>query len=172
MDSDSPYEIDVQVRIEHSDELPAGRIRRAVEWVLDVHHAAAGSSVSVVITTDEEVHRLNRQFRAVNHPTDVLSFPADPPLIPEEGEPYLGDLVLALPYIQRQAHAEHHAVSDELILAVIHGTLHLLGYDHDTAEHQSGMWSIQARALQALGVAIVVPQYEFSGDDSEEAGSR
>jgi probable rRNA maturation factor len=171
MDADSPYEIDVQVQLECSDELPAGQIRRAVEWVLDVGHAAAGSSISVVITTDEEVRRLNRQFRGVDHPTDVLSFAADPPLIPGEVEPYLGDLVLALPYIQRQAQAEQHAVPDELILAVIHGTLHLLGYDHDTAGHQSGMWSIQARALQALGVAITVPQYEFAGDDSEEASS-
>jgi probable rRNA maturation factor len=170
MDNDAPYEIDVQVQLQCGDELPAGRIQRAVEWVLDVGHASAGSGISVVITTDEEVRRLNRQFRGVDRPTDVLSFAADPPLIPGEVEPYLGDLVLALPYIQRQAEAEHHAVSDELILAVIHGTLHLLGYDHDTAEHQSEMWSIQARALQALGVAITVPQYKFSGDDSEEAG--
>jgi probable rRNA maturation factor len=138
---------------------------------LDAHHAAAGSSISVVITTDEEVRRLNRQFRGVDHPTDVLSFAADPPPIPGEVEPYLGDLVLALPWIQRQAEVEQHAVSDELILAVIHGTLHLLGYDHDTAEHQAGMWSVQARALRASGVAITVPQYDFPGDDSEAAGS-
>jgi probable rRNA maturation factor len=172
MDAGSPFEVDVQVQIESGEELPVARIRRAVEWVLDAHRAAPGSGVSVVITTDEAVRRLNQQFRAVDRPTDVLSFPAGPPLIPGEAEPYLGDLMLALPYVQRQAQAERHSVSDELVLAVIHGTLHLLGYDHDTAEHQSSMWSIQARALQALGVVITVPRYEFSGDTSEQTDAR
>jgi len=166
VDTDSVYEIDVHVQIEVSEELPVERIRRAVEWVLAEHHATLGSTVSVVITTEEEVRRLNRQFRAVDQPTDVLSFPAGPPLVPEE-KLYLGDLVLALPYIQRQAQAEHHTASDELVLAVVHGALHLLGYDHDTAEHQATMWAIQDRALRALGVTITVPPYEFSGDDTE-----
>jgi probable rRNA maturation factor len=172
MDAGSRFEVDVQVQIEGGEEPPVDRIRRAVEWVLDAHHAAPGSGVSVVITTDEEVRRLNRQFRAVDRPTDVLSFPAGPPLIPGEVDPYLGDLVLALPYVQRQAQDAGHSVSDELVLAAIHGTLHLLGYDHDTAEHQSSMWSIQARALQALGAAITVPQYEFSGDASEQTDDK
>jgi probable rRNA maturation factor len=162
--TDSPFEIDVQVQVESGKELPIARIRQAVEWVLTEHGTTPGSAISVVITTDEEVRRLNRQFRGVDRPTDVLSFEAGLPLISEGPEHYLGDLVLGFPYIQRQAQAEGHAVSDELILAVIHGTLHLVGYDHDTAEHQSHMWSMQDKALQALGVRITVPHYEFPDD--------
>ena len=172
MGSESLFEIDIQVQVESSEELPVARIRQAVEWVLEAHRAAPGSGVTVVITTDEEVRRLNRQFRGVDRPTDVLSFEAGPPLISEGAGPYLGDLVLGFPYIQGQAQAEQHAVSDELILAVIHGTLHLLGYDHDTAEHQSSMWSIQDRALQALGVTITVPRYEFPDDDLHNSPGR
>jgi len=162
--TDAPFEIDVQLQVESGEGLPGARIRQAVEWVLESQGATPGSGIAIVITTDEEVRRLNRQFRGVDRPTDVLSFEAGPPLISEGAGPYLGDLVLGFPYIQRQAQAEQHTVSDELILAVIHGTLHLLGYDHDSAEHQSRMWSIQDRALQALGVTMTVPRYEFSDD--------
>jgi probable rRNA maturation factor len=106
----------------------------------------------------------------VDAPTDVLSFPADQPLIPDEEdpEPYLGDLVLALPYIQRQAQSEAHSLDDELILAVIHGTLHLLGYDHDSAENQAEMWAVQSEALQTLGVAISVSLFTFDDDPSSQ----
>jgi probable rRNA maturation factor len=120
---------------------------------------------------DDEIRHLNQQFRSVDAPTDVLSFPAEPEMIPEDEEIedeglYLGDLLLALPYIQRQAESEQHSVSDELVLAVIHGTLHLLGYDHDTAENQSKMWAVQSEALKTMNVDIIVPLFEF--DDDEE----
>jgi probable rRNA maturation factor len=119
----------------------------------------------VVITDDDEIQQMNRQYRGVDAPTDVLSFPNEP--LPGEDEPYLGDLILSLPYIQRQAEAETHTLSDELSLAVIHGTLHLLGYDHDTPAHQDSMWERQAEALRALDVDIVVPWFEFPDSDEE-----
>jgi probable rRNA maturation factor len=108
---------------------------------------------------------MNHQFRNVDGPTDVLSFPADPVPVPDE-EPYLGDLILALPYITRQAEVEGHSVSDEMVLAVVHGTLHLLGYDHDTAAHQTAMWAAQSKALQSMNVDIQVPEFEFPDEES------
>jgi probable rRNA maturation factor len=161
MNDDTRYDLNLLVQTESSD-LPEKRIADAVTWLLKMHHTAPGTGISVVITNDEEVRRLNQQFRGVNAPTDVLSFPADP--VPEGEEPYLGDLILALPHIRRQAESEQHSVADELVLAVIHGTLHLLGYDHDTLEHQSAMWEIQAKALRVVGVKIIVPLFEFPGD--------
>ena len=169
MSDDQGYELNIQIQTEADLELPLERIQWATESLLRTHGVAPGTGISIVITDDDEVRRLNRQFRAVDSPTDVLSFPADPPLLPDDVEPYLGDLVLALPYIQRQAESERHTLADELTLAVIHGMLHLLGYDHDTVDHQSRMWAAQAKALQAAGVNITVPLFEFS--DGDEAGS-
>lgn len=150
--------------------VPVQRLVEAVTWVLRRHEVTPGTGVSVVIVDDSTIRQLNRQFRAIDAPTDVLSFPAEAPPVPVAEPPYLGDLVLGLPAIQRQAEAEGHAWEDEMVLAVVHGTLHLLGYDHDTAAHQEQMWAVQARALAALGVAIVVPTYEFGDEAAASSG--
>jgi len=168
MPRQAEYELYTQIQIETDYELPERRIQEAVEWVLRRHDVVTGTGMSIVTVTDEEMRRLNRQYRAVDAPTDVLSFRADSDALPDGEAPYLGDLVLALPYIQRQAVAEDHDVDDELILAVVHGTLHLLGYDHYTSESQAAMWAVQAEALEALAIDIAVPLFEF-GDDEHDS---
>ncbi|WP_119072628.1 rRNA maturation RNase YbeY [Aggregatilinea lenta] len=165
------YNVGVQVMIETARVIPEARLIAAATWVLNAHELSPDAGLSIVIVDDGEIHQLNQQFRQVDTPTDVLSFPTDPD--PDAGEDanYLGDLVLGLPYIERQALAEQHSVEDEMVLAVVHGTLHLLGYDHDTAAHQAEMWDVQTEALAALGVAIVVPNFEFPDDGVGETGS-
>lgn len=160
----SNFDVTIQIQLKQPHvAIPEARLKEAVGWLLREHHAAPTAGVAVVIVDDDESRRLNRQFREVDAPTDVLSFPNEP--VPGEEEPYLGDLVLALPYIRRQAEAEQHSVDDEVILAVIHGTLHLLGYDHDSPARQSAMWTAQAAALKAMAVHIDVPLFDFSNDD-------
>jgi probable rRNA maturation factor len=159
----SDYDLNFQVNIETELDLPLARLRRAIEWIFDMHEVPSETGISLVITDNDTIQELNREFRHVDAPTDVLSFPAEP--IPGEDDLYMGDLILALPYIQRQAEAEGHTLSDELALAVIHGTLHLLGYDHDTSEHQELMWTRQAEALRAMNVNIIVPPFEFPDDE-------
>jgi probable rRNA maturation factor len=159
------YDLNVQVQLETDLDLPVARIRRATEWVLRAHDVAPATGISIVITDDSEVQHLNQQFRGIDAPTDVLSFPNEP--VPGEDEPYLGDLILALPYIQHQAEEEQHTLSDEIVLAVIHGALHLLGYDHDNAERQSRMWEKQAEALHAMDVNISVPRFEFPDETGD-----
>ncbi|MBN1566164.1 MAG: rRNA maturation RNase YbeY [Anaerolineae bacterium] len=178
----SDYDLTIQITLDPAsvteDDLPLDRLRAAVTQVLHKHDIAGGTGISLVITDDATIQQMNRQFRAVDAPTDVLSFPADPVAVPEDvldddpdlaaEEDYLGDLILALPYIQQQAAAEQHTLSDELTLACIHGTLHLLGYDHDSAENQAAMWAIQAELLATMGVEIVVPEFEFPVPDESE----
>jgi probable rRNA maturation factor len=85
--------------------------------------------VSVLFTTDARIRRLNRQFRHKDKPTDVLSFPAPPPL---DGQPTLaGDLAISVPTAARQAKDAGHALSIELEVLLLHGLLHLAGYDHE-----------------------------------------
>lgn len=145
------------------------RLQAAAQVVIDRHEVDAASSLSIVISTNEAVHTLNLQHRGVDAPTDVLSFPADP--LPEEllaemdedeeEPPYLGDLVIAYPYASQQATSLKHDLGNSLALLVVHGTLHLLGYDHDTPENRAEMWEEQAEVLEALGIdTSIVPSLE------------
>jgi probable rRNA maturation factor len=155
----------IEVQNEHNFDVDIARLQTSSATVLAQHDVDADSTLTIVITTDEAVQTLNKQYRKIDAPTDVLSFPADP--LPEEladeEEPYLGDLVIAYPYASAQAQREQHALGDSLSLLVVHGTLHLLGYDHDTPENRAEMWAAQAKALQTLGIdEAIVPTLESS----------
>lgn len=139
------------------------RLREAVQTVLAQQDADPDSAISVVFGDDAHITALNQQFRDIDAPTDVLSFPAEP--LPDElrGDepPYLGDLVIAYPYALAQAEREGHAPGDSFALLVIHGTLHLLGYDHDTPENRAVMWAAQEKALRQLEISPdIVPALE------------
>lgn len=138
---------------------------RAAGLVLDAHEIAPNTTLSIALVDDAAIQALNVQHRAVNAPTDVLSFAADFPLELEEGEAYLGDVVIAYPYTAAQAEREGFSVNDSLALMVIHGTLHLLGYDHDTAENRQNMWAAQANFLRQLNIdTAIVPAHEADHD--------
>ncbi len=86
--------------------------------------------VTVLLTTDKEIRRLNRSFRGKNKATDVLSFPADTTLaVPV---PIAGDLAISVPTALRQAIEQGHPLATEIKILILHGLLHLAGYDHET----------------------------------------
>lgn len=143
----------------------AARLQRAATAVLD-QETQTVHSLTIVLSNNADVQALNLHHRGVDAPTDVLSFPAEP-LPPELQEvtetevPYCGDLIIAYPYTQAQAATLKHALSDNLALLVVHGTLHLLGYDHDTTDTRRTMWAAQAKALATLGISSsIVPALE------------
>ncbi len=152
----------INVQNEHEFTINSIQLEQAAKAVLASHEVEPNIALSVVITTDEAVQTLNRTHRGVDKPTDVLSFSSDPlPEGIEDEEPYLGDLIIAYPYTLAQSDREGYSMSDSLILMVIHGTLHLLGYDHDTPENRAEMWEVQAEILEELGVnSSIVPAYE------------
>lgn len=153
--------INLVVQVEPPEPVPVERLEATIRWLLEHEGAAPGASLSLVLSDDETVHDLNRQYRGVDAPTDVLSFTVEHDA-PFEDDTDLGDLIIAVPYLARQAKAQGHTFADELLLAAIHGTLHLLGYDHDTRENEDAMWTIQAQALAVAGVQIDVPRF-FEG---------
>jgi probable rRNA maturation factor len=164
------YGIEFQINLENVS-IPEMRMREAITSALDLHEIDPATTLTVVVTDDVHVRDLNRQFRGIDTPTDVLSFPADPlpertpDTIDEETEaPYLGDLIIAYPYTQQQALEADHELDDELVLLVVHGTLHLLGYDHDSAENEADMWATQAELLTLASVPIEVPRFTFEDD--------
>jgi probable rRNA maturation factor len=108
-------------------------------------------SLTIVLTDNQTIQRMNEEYAGDNRATDVLSFPSGD-LDPETGIPYLGDVLIAVPIAQKQAEEKGHDLSDELSLLAIHGTLHLLGYDHADEESKDRMWSLQSAALESLGI--------------------
>jgi probable rRNA maturation factor len=103
-------------------------------------------SLSVLLCGDRRMRTLNRRFRRVDRPTDVLSFPS----LEESSSsssPFLGDLVIDVPYAARQARRRGHAVAWEVRILLAHGLLHLLGYDHETDD--GTMFRLQRRLILA-----------------------
>lgn len=115
-------------------------------------HQSAHGDLTVVLTDDAQLHRLNRDYLGVDAPTDVLSFPASEP-DPETDTYYLGDILISAPRAARQAEAAGHPLESEVRLLVVHGVLHLLGHDHTDSQEKAEMWSVQAEILEALGLA-------------------
>jgi probable rRNA maturation factor len=109
-----------------------------------------GADLSIVIDDNDALRDLNLQFRSIDSPTDVLSFPSGE-VDPETGNLYLGDIIISYPKAKAQAEAANHSVDCELRLLVVHGVLHLLGFDHATPEEQKEMWVIQNAILVPFG---------------------
>lgn len=126
------------------------------------------AGVTVIIESDDVIRAMNQQYRGIDAPTDVLTFPAEPlpdDIGDEADADYLGDVLIAYGYTLQQAQQSAHAPFDEFALMVVHGVLHLLGYDHDTLEHQQAMWAKQQQLLNELGINIVVPDFVHGRDD-------
>jgi probable rRNA maturation factor len=114
---------------------------------------------SLTFVDDAQIQQLNRDYRGLDKPTDVLSFSQlegdDEVIVPEEaGLQILGDVIISTPTAARHAHERGHAVDAELALLITHGLLHLLGEDHDTPENKAHMWKRQQDVLDHLGVKV------------------
>jgi len=109
--------------------------------------------ITLRLTDDIEIKALNEQFRGISDPTDVLSFNQDY-FDPETNRLYLGDIVISVERAFEQVKGNHQSLQDECLLLVIHGTLHLLGYDHSEPGQKEEMWAIQEKILQIMRKSI------------------
>ena len=145
----------ITIKDKFQDQVAEQMLVAAAEAVILETGIADSPSLMLKITDDEELFTLNLQFRGIKKTTDVLSFPADF-MDPDLGSRYLGDVVIAFPQAAEQAQERGHDVDAELQLLVIHGVLHLLGYDHGDRNDKVEMWSIQSRILVRLGLDIKI----------------
>ncbi|MGI5864552.1 MAG: rRNA maturation RNase YbeY [Myxococcales bacterium] len=145
----------ILVRSEHPEGAYAVRVLRERARLFLARLGLDGVELSVVVTTDAEIRKLNRKWRKKNRPTDVLSFPAgDIPMLPGQKR-WLGDVVISLDTARACADGEHRPVAAELSRYLAHGLLHLLGHDH----HAPGEAARMARAeASLLGGAGMVPE--------------
>lgn len=135
-------------------------IRRAVEATLKYENYENDAEISVTFTDNEGIRKLNRDFRNLDKPTDVLSFPLTdyeatnvPPA--EEISFGLGDVVLSLERAKEQADEYGHSFDREIAFLVVHSMLHLLGYDHETGEEDElDMRQRQSEILKNMGLEV------------------
>ena len=160
----------VQLDYETEKTLPIDCEKLAVmvgDKVLEMEQCPYEAEVSLVITDNEGIYPVNREFRNIDRPTDVLSFPAVPFETPcdyqilEEDDSYfdldsgnlvLGDIMISSEKVAAQAEEYGHSITREFAFLVAHSVLHLLGYDHMTPEEASVMEQKQTQALHSLGI--------------------
>ncbi|SRR5690554_2742623 len=147
--------VEIQVDVDAPDNIEEVLMNAALR-TLENQEVDSRAGLSVLLTDDVTVRRLNRDFRDEDEVTDVLSFPTGE-AIPGSGD-YLGDIAISVAQAQAQATASGHSLEDELTLLTIHGVLHLLGHDHAEAAEKERMWAAQQSLLDELGLSIVPPQ--------------
>lgn len=153
------YSVDVQVaEALQPAVIDTVLIERAVRTTLTQQAYAQTVEVSIYVTTAEEVHQLNRDYRAKDAPTDVLSFADDgadsPFVLPPDMPRYLGDVAISWPHVVAQAAEYGHSDARELAFLTVHGVLHLLGYDHERdADADAEMRALQDTIMQLLDLA-------------------
>jgi probable rRNA maturation factor len=158
----SSYAVEVQIEKPYraQRQVQPETMRRAAEATLQHQRVAEACELAVLVTGDEVLRELNRRHRGVDAPTDVLAFPneAREPFVDAPGLPrYLGDVIISLPRAKAQAVDADNELSAELQLLVVHGVLHLLGYDDQMASERARMWRVQQAVLDDLGVEVHLP---------------
>lgn len=142
--------------------------RQVIEHSLDHEGCPYETEVNLLLTSDEEIHRMNREFRNIDRATDVLSFPMleyEKPgdfsfleeaendcFNPDTGELLLGDIVISKDKVLEQAEAYGHSPRRELAFLTAHSMLHLMGYDHMEPEETAEMERRQAEILEQLNI--------------------
>ena len=151
--------LDLDQNLSESYEIPLdlqNGIIYAAQTALSYEKQASAANITIALTDDTQLQKLNFEFLQINAPTDVLSFPANE-RDPETNERYLGDIIVSYPRALVQAETGGHNVRDELFLLVVHGVLHLLGYDHSEEDEKRVMWEHQSEIITELGSTISPP---------------
>jgi len=133
-------------------------LRRAVELTLVAAGLSSPVELGLVIADDDTLRELNRSYRGVDNTTDVLAFAFSQPgneggehfITPPDKTLHLGEIFISYRQAERQAEEQHHPLKRELSLLVIHGVLHLLGYEHERPEAEQRMRAMEAKVLEAI----------------------
>jgi probable rRNA maturation factor len=149
-------EINILVDDELKGKLEAGWLRGVAERVLNALGAGSDVELGLFIATGERVRQLNRDYLGRDELTDVLAFSAReevgaPFVQPPDGVRHLGEVIIAYPQAVKQAAEYKHPVKKEIAVLIIHGVLHLLGYEHDKPELELKMRAREKEVLSHIG---------------------
>ena len=150
-------EINVLVDKEYKSQVKSSWLKSIVRQIQNAENVAVNSEMGLVITGDEKIQELNLKYLTEDRPTDVLSFPMNEhvggkPFFIEvpDGKTHLGDIMISYPTAVKQAAAHKHPVSREITILLIHGMLHLLGYDHDIPQRKRLMNNRESAILKTI----------------------
>ena len=148
-------QIGIHVEGEFRGLVDGGWVRKITRQVLKAGGAAPPYEVSLVFTDSEKVKQLNRDYRGIDEPTDVLAFHMLPQkgvdssfALPPDGVTRLGEVIISYPQAAEQAKEQGHSPERELALLIIHGILHLLDYDHEEPGKESEMREKERELLE------------------------
>lgn len=134
-----------------------------VKAVLDNDGLSMAYEVSITFVDKDEIHKLNREYRKVDRPTDVLSFPMNEEFLIEGVDSMLGDIVICMDIAKDQAKEYDHSLEREIMYLTCHSMLHLLGYDHIDEDDKKIMRGKEKEVMRKLGVfKWVINQKEIS----------
>lgn len=136
---------------EHSLRMLVDRVLEATLHVLEFDDV--DSELSLVFTDDANIRTINAKWRHIDKATNVLSFPAFPIQPGQRPGPILGDIVIARETVQREAQEENKSFDDHLSHLIVHGLLHLTGYDHQNDDEAEQMESLERKILASLGIS-------------------
>ena len=133
-------------------------LRQLVDGVLQATLLELGfdnidSELSLVFTNDADIREINAKWRHIDKPTNVLSFPAFALQPGQEPGEVLGDIVIARETVEREAAEEDKSFDDHLSHLVVHGLLHLMGYDHQNDDEAEQMEALERKILASLGIS-------------------
>jgi len=154
----SPARFEVEILVQSalwaSEPGAESTIRTALS-ALDAHLPASidRGEIAIVLCDDSAIQCLNRDWRGLDKPTNVLSFPAAPGPGPLAGPKMLGDIAIAFETLRREAERDAKAFADHLAHLAIHGVLHLAGYDHEDDDEAQDMEACERAVLARLGIA-------------------
>jgi probable rRNA maturation factor len=151
-------EINVLIDEPLEGNLEVGWLQSIAQRILAAQGAGAEVEMGLVIATEERVKQLNRDYLGRDEPTDVLAFSAReevganlPPFVqPPDGILHLGEVVISYPQAAIQAEEHRHSIKRELAILIIHGVLHLLGYEHDKPELERQMRTREVEILSLI----------------------
>ena len=157
------YETEIELNIPYED-----IIKSVINESIDYEKCPYEAEVNVILTDNNEIHQINKEHRAVDSPTDVLSFPmvdyenpsdfegiedkAEDYFNPDTGELMLGDIVISVEKVIEQAQQYGHSIKRELAFLVAHSMMHLFGYDHMVPAEAAIMEAKQNEVLNNLGI--------------------
>ena len=141
----------IQLDSQIGAELDEERLHHLAVETLRLEGVVQSFSLGLFITDDEGIRELNRRYRGVDEPTDILAFGGEAEgFVSPPDESHLGDIVISYPRAASQAQERGHSVAREIDLLFLHGLLHLLGYEDETPEKRVRMWARQEEVLGAL----------------------
>jgi probable rRNA maturation factor len=137
---------------DHEFELPQN-IEEIINSCMRVIQQKKDISITISFVNNEEMILLNKSYRGYAQSTDVLSFEANE-IDPETGRLIVGDIVICYPHVQQQSNSLNNTLFDEINLMVIHGFLHLSGFDHNDDKNKSTMWKFQNEILKMNNISL------------------